>query len=236
MFNIYCDESCHLENDNEKAMVIGSIKVPRDKVKEISTEIKKIKVRHGLTKHAEIKWTKISPSKLPLYEELVSYFFSNKNLTFRAIAIQDKQDLTHEVFDQTHDDWYYKMYYLMLRPIINYKDLHIYMDIKDTNSNEKTKALHRYLSRYNYDYNYEKITKMQLIRSEESQILQLVDLIIGAISYANRNLWGSDAKSRLVHQIKEASGSNLLVKSYYTEQKFNLFVWNPNFKGSQGGE
>ncbi len=25
VFNIYCDESCHLENDRQKAMVLGAI-------------------------------------------------------------------------------------------------------------------------------------------------------------------------------------------------------------------
>ncbi|MCM2535177.1 DUF3800 domain-containing protein [Neobacillus pocheonensis] len=55
MFNIYCDESCHLENDRQKAMVIGSIKVPRSLLKDISEDIKRIKERHGINRHAETK-------------------------------------------------------------------------------------------------------------------------------------------------------------------------------------
>ncbi|MEH7056912.1 DUF3800 domain-containing protein, partial [Bacillus velezensis] len=74
MYNIYCDESCHLENDNQKAMVLGAIKIQRDRVKSVSDDIKSIKINHGLSKYAEIKWTKISPSKYELYEELKDYF------------------------------------------------------------------------------------------------------------------------------------------------------------------
>lgn len=28
-FNIYCDESCHLENDGQKSMVLGAVSCPR---------------------------------------------------------------------------------------------------------------------------------------------------------------------------------------------------------------
>lgn len=28
-YNIYCDESCHLENDRQQAMVLGAAPVPR---------------------------------------------------------------------------------------------------------------------------------------------------------------------------------------------------------------
>ena len=30
-FNVYCDESCHLENDHQKAMVLGAVWCPLDK-------------------------------------------------------------------------------------------------------------------------------------------------------------------------------------------------------------
>ncbi|NHQ60865.1 DUF3800 domain-containing protein [Chlorobium sp. BLA1] len=30
IFNIYCDESCHLENDRHKAMVLGAVWCPLD--------------------------------------------------------------------------------------------------------------------------------------------------------------------------------------------------------------
>jgi len=47
IYNIYCDESCHLENDHQKAMVLGAIWCPKDKVTEISKRIIEIKVRNN---------------------------------------------------------------------------------------------------------------------------------------------------------------------------------------------
>jgi hypothetical protein len=227
MYNIYCDESCHLENDRQKAMVIGSIRVPRNFVKKISGDIKSIKEKHGISKYTEIKWVKVSPSKINFYLELINYFFENPLLSFRAIIIKDKQKLDHRFFNQTHDEWYYKMYYLMLRPIINEKNNHIYIDIKDTNGAEKIVRLRDFLCNSVHDFRREKISKIQLIRSEESQLLQLVDLLIGAISYVNRDLYTSNAKLEIVNFIKSRTGFNLKEKTYYTEQKFNLFTWEP---------
>ena len=33
-FNVYCDESCHLENDHQKVMVLGAVWCPFDKTRE----------------------------------------------------------------------------------------------------------------------------------------------------------------------------------------------------------
>ena len=41
-FNIYCDESCHLENDRQAHMIMGAVWCPIGKIKEIGTRIKDI--------------------------------------------------------------------------------------------------------------------------------------------------------------------------------------------------
>ncbi|MBM3211248.1 DUF3800 domain-containing protein [Candidatus Poribacteria bacterium] len=49
-YNIYCDESCHLEKDKQKAMVLGCIVLPCDMVKTVSDEIKAIKKKKNWVK------------------------------------------------------------------------------------------------------------------------------------------------------------------------------------------
>ena len=39
--NVYCDETCHLEHDGHKAMALGAIWCPKDKIKEIQYPQKK---------------------------------------------------------------------------------------------------------------------------------------------------------------------------------------------------
>ena len=61
VFNVYCDESCHLEHDHQTIMVLGAIWCPLEKTREIARSIRHIKDRHGLGRVFEIKWTKVSP-------------------------------------------------------------------------------------------------------------------------------------------------------------------------------
>lgn len=109
-YNIYCDESCHLEHDGQPVMVLGAVWCPCDRVHEISVRIREIKARHGLSPKLEIKWEKVSPARKAFYLDVLDYFFDDDHLHFRAL-IADKTGLTHEGFGQTHDTWYYKMYF-----------------------------------------------------------------------------------------------------------------------------
>ena len=69
--NIYCDESCHLQNDKQKVMVWGGIICPCNKTKEIFKRIREIKYKHLKNNQFEIKWTKVSSSKLNFYLDII---------------------------------------------------------------------------------------------------------------------------------------------------------------------
>lgn len=226
-YNIYCDESCHLENDKQKAMVLGLIWCDKTKRKEISNRINEIKEKHNLPKTFEIKWTKISPSKINFYLDLVDYFFDDDDLHFRGLVIPNKENLQHEKYNNNHDDFYFKMYYLLIKTVIapqNYYD--IYLDIKDTRSADKTKKLHEVLSNTMYDFNQNIIKRIQLVHSHEVSILQLTDLFIGALSYIHRELTQSEAKLRIIERIKQRSHYTLHKSTLLKEEKFNIFIWN----------
>ena len=62
-YNIYCDESCHLEKDGINVMVLGAVWCPQSKIREINQRIRQIKSRNGVSEYAELKWVKISPAK-----------------------------------------------------------------------------------------------------------------------------------------------------------------------------
>ncbi|MEZ7821369.1 MAG: DUF3800 domain-containing protein, partial [Patescibacteria group bacterium] len=176
--------------------------------------------------------TKISPSKIDFYMDLVDYFFDDDDLHFRGLVIPDKSKLQHEKFNNSHDDFYYKMYFLLIKAVIapqNFYD--IYLDIKDTRSANKTDKLHEILSNTIYDFNQEIIKKIQLIHSDESAILQLTDLLIGALSYAHRDLKTSQAKLQIIERIKKRSHYSLLKSTLLKEDKFNIFVWNGSSNG-----
>ncbi len=130
VFNIYCDESCHLEHDRSRVMVLGAVWCPADESRSISEKMREIKMRHGLAPNFEIKWTKVSPAKSSFYLELLKYFFSNKNLHFRALVVPNKSELQHDKSGTTHHDWYYKMYFDMLKVLFEPSQRYrVYIDI-----------------------------------------------------------------------------------------------------------
>lgn len=51
LYNVYCDESCHLENDGINDMVLGAVWCPQEKVKEINQAIKDIKKSMGFVRN-----------------------------------------------------------------------------------------------------------------------------------------------------------------------------------------
>lgn len=114
-YNIYCDESCHLEHDGIKPMAIGAVWCPREAKDTIFARLREIKVEHGLTHTCELKWNAVSPSKLAYYKDVMNYFFDNQDLHFRVLIVKDKSELNHAAFHQTHDSFYYKMYFAILR-------------------------------------------------------------------------------------------------------------------------
>ncbi len=226
VFNIYCDESCHLENDNIRVMVLGAVWCPTEKVPEISHRINEIKKQHGVPSGIEIKWSKLSPAKLHLYLALVDYFFEDDNLHFRGVLIPDKTRLNHLQYDQTHDTWYYKICFRMIEPIIDpTQHYHIYLDIKDTRSEEKRRKLQEVLRNKRRDAHGQIIERVQQIRSHESAIMQLTDILIGAIAYHNRGLRTNLAKCTVIDRIQKRSGWNLETTTWLREPKLNLLCW-----------
>ena len=227
IFNIYCDESCHMENDHQNVMVLGAVWCPLEKVREICVRIREIKRNHVMKSDFEIKWTKVSPAKLEFYLNLVDYFFDDDDLHFRALIVPDKSKLRHEDFGQSHDDWYYKMYFDMLKVIISPDARYrIYLDIKDTHGGTKVSKLHAVLCNNMYDFSREIIEHVQIVRSHEVEILQMADLLIGAISYVNRNLSGNKGKEDLIARMKERSHYSLTRTTLLLENKVNLFCWH----------
>ena len=235
--NIYCDESCHLQNDKESIMALGAVYCPAAKKEEIFNRIAEIKKKHDLIpKHKknpkdnravyELKWNKVSKSKIDFFKEIIDFFFDDDDIGFRVLVVPDKAQLAYEKYGHTHDEFYYKMYFSMLKVILNPDFAHnIYIDIKDTKSTEKVHKLEQILRNTKYDYSKEIIKKVQQVRSHEVELIQLADLLTGAVSYINRNLTTSQAKNQLIEHIKHRSRYSLIRSTLVREKKFNIFIW-----------
>ncbi|HQG94166.1 MAG TPA: DUF3800 domain-containing protein [Candidatus Syntrophosphaera sp.] len=225
-YSIFCDESGHLLDLQQKVMVLGALQAPKERVASISAKLKQIKRDHGLNEHWELKWTKISNSKIDYYKSIIDYFMDEKDLHFRCVVVPDKNILDHERFDRSHDDFYYVMFYYALREMIyNRNSYDVFFDYKDAFQSEKLYVLKKYLQ----DQCVINVDSLRLhtIQSYESQLIQLTDLLIGVIGYANKEIKSSAAKTELVDYTQSQVKVSLVRSSALFNKKFNVFVWSP---------
>lgn len=224
IINIYSDESCHLEHDNQKNTILGATYCHRESAEIISRKIKEIKIHHGIPPFQEIKWAKISPSKTDFYKNMIDLFFDEKDLCFRVL-VASKKNLNHEEYGQTHSDWYYKMYHCLLKWIFNKQNTYFYcyLDPKDTRIHKDTKKLEYFLEHYSNG----KIKMLEPINSAENHIMQLNDVLIGCIKCLNDNITTSPAKIEVANYFNRKAAINLNQSSRYKEQKINIFFWHP---------
>jgi hypothetical protein len=202
-------------------MVLGAIVCRTQNENHINNLLKGIKEKNGVTPNIELKWTKVSPSKLKMYKEAIDLIL-NEDLYVRVL-IADKEALNHEAFEQTHDDWYYKMYYTLINYFgtIYTTDYRIFFDIKDTHSNIKTKRLSNILENKHFS-TYD----IKAVRSHEKQLIQLIDVLIGAAGYKYQNLKGSKAKLDLIDYIESKFSIDITSPTAFRSDKVNIFIWD----------
>lgn len=215
-FNIYCDESCHLENDHKPFMLLGSVSSAYNQIKRHTQRINDLKKKHNF--YGEIKWANVSISKSHFYKELLDYFFDT-DLRFRAIVV-NKSKVDNSKFGQDFDTFYFKMYYQLLIHKKNSEYAYnVYLDVKDTQSAYKVRKLREILN-----IKYGVFRTVQNIRSHESTIMQMADFIMGAVSYnLNNNENKTEVKTQIIEKIKQHTNQGLLDTSKYNEKKVNLF-------------
>ena len=232
-FNIYCDESCHLENDGHSVMVLGCIKVCATKETELLAEFKRLRLEHHAM--SELKWNTVSASRMAFYEALIDAFFASVDVSFRSVLVKNKQYLNHDEFNQgEHDNFYYKMVYYLLTnqwmlPTRQANGMaysyRVFLDIKDSRGREKLFKLKQvFIHRDGVDSPF---VHFQHIHSHDSFWIQLADFMMGAIAFKARGLYecpeSSTTKRAIVDYLEKKSGYALDDGTPPFEHKFNIF-------------
>ena len=227
VYKIFCDESCHLENDGADIMVLGGIRCTADKATALNKHIKWLRHQHSY--HTELKWTKLVAKQIGFYKALIDLLFDDEDIWFKATVVQHKERLEHQTFNEgSHNVFYYKMFYYTLRDFLlpghEYK---IYLDYMDTMGGEKTQKLCEVLKTEGRE---ELKVDSYIIQSYESQIIQLCDLIIGAVGYKNRSdiEQTSQIKIQIVEYIEKKVGHALDYGTPPWERNFNIFRFAPS--------
>ena len=231
-FEIYCDESCHLNNKNINVMGFGGIRISAADKTKLKLQIAELKQKFNC--NGELKWIKVSPKNIDYYKAIIDSFVETKGVEFHSVLIQNKSALNHEKYNNGSEDiFYYKMYFLLLKNIITRredKDYRVFLDIKKKHDALEVNRLKQFLSTEICAEMNNDINNIQTLDSAKVSLLQLTDFFLGAVMYANRFDDRSSAKGQIVSYIEQKLNISLLKKSSYKQKRFHIFVFNPEVK------
>ena len=233
---IYCDESCPLEH--EPITLLGAIGCSYQNKDKIVKDLRDLKSKYFTNSKYETKWIKVSQSKVEYFKDLINYFHDNNDIHIRILVAKDKKYLNNDKYNAgDYQEWYYKMYYYLLDKFIdaNY-DYYMLYDEKDkytTYKMNKVKDILKNKKKFNstdlFDF------RIKQINSKESELMQLLDVVMGAVGYKNRgflNKKKGEAKKEIVMYLESIFGKSISETTSQFESKFNIFVWTPRKEGN----
>jgi hypothetical protein len=228
-FDTYCDESRPeaLTTRSEvgaRYLVIGSLWLPREQREQRKAELHALKNAGKIG--GELKWSKVSHSRLAAYESLMDWFFgAGENLRFRAIVVdRTKVDLV-KFHNGDGELGFYKFYYQLLHHwILDQNDYTIFCDLKRNREQDRLHVLQKVLNRSNLTSD---ISTVQGIESKQSVLIQAVDVLTGAIAAKfNQSAAAGTAKSGIIERI-ESKIRHPIRHTPMGERKFNIFEIQP---------
>jgi len=224
-FDVYCDESrpdlFASKAPQSNYMVIGSLWLPKELRNNYKNEIHSLREKYKIG--PEFKWQKISNSRVHFYNDLIDWFFSKgEDFRFRCIVVDaNKVDLLH-YHENDQELGFYKFYYQMLHHwILDFNEYNIFCDAKKNAKNDRLKILAKCLGYSNLSSS---VKNVQAIRSDESVLIQLSDVLTGLIaSRMNCSLKTGSVKEQVLKHFESVLGKKICATSK-TENKLNVFV------------
>ena len=224
-FEVYCDETLPdlftSAQPGARFLMIGSLWLPADLRDDVKDRIARLRQQHGV--HGEMKWRKVSPSKVGFYTDLIDLFMSfGLDLRFRCIAVEH-QAMNLGLHNGDAELGFYKFYYQLLHHwILDFNESRIFCYLK---TNRDRKRLHDLQRCLHYSNLSATITDIQSLPSPEVVLLQLCDVLLGAASSRlNGTLGQGTAKEAVVRKLEERLNIHGRIgPTRRTEEKFNVF-------------
>lgn len=219
--NVYCDESRHTSNPEDPFMVIGALSCPRDKKEEIARRINLLRKQYATWR--EFGWKTLSPNRRDFYWSLLELFATEPSLSFRCI-VADRSILDHEQYnDGDNELGFYKLYYQMLVHWLKRDHAyHIFLDGQQNKTQRRFIDLRDILRRKLTGK--AKIECLEPVSSHRIPLIQLADLLIGAVGYTWNDRQGSEIKLEYCAEVAKIAGLRTLkTTTTLSAEKFNIF-------------
>jgi hypothetical protein len=183
IYDVYIDES---SQTNHRYLVLGGIVLPKRNVPGL---IEMIWERRGadLPPGGEMKWGKVSPSKLAAYKRVVDAFFILGNAVHFHSLVVDTSRQKHGIYNQGSREIGFnkEVYQLSLKCGRLYPLLfHIYPDHRTTDQQPEDLRLmlNRGIAKKGDKRDWP-FRRLQFRNSKKTEMLQLADIFAGAIAH-----------------------------------------------------
>lgn len=225
---IYTDES---NITASRYMLIGGLWLPLAAQRHATLALERVREPYDLLH--EMKWTKVSRTMLPAYKSFVDVFFEEVDLAFHCIVI-DRYALDYATYHRGDEELgFYKFYYLLISRKLTAGDSYwLYTDERHNRKPYRLEVLKLTVNRWwHRQAGVEPLQVVEPTRSHDEDMLQLADLLLGAVGYCWNDRGESDAKVRLARHIADQMGwATLKVRTSPYATKFNIWVWDPTAK------
>lgn len=223
-FEVYCDESGQelfgTRPTGEHYVLIGGLWIRTENRKAYKDHIKQL--RHKYKVGGEFKWKRVSPSRLNFFLELVRFFFDQRDeMRFRVIVLRADEMDAVRFHESDNELMFYKFYYQALHHwILDFNRYRVFVDTKTNRVHNRIQILEKCLR----SANISSLVDVQALPSHEVDLLQLVDVLMGAVSYKFHRRDTSAAKIGVLAEIERCLGKEI-VPTWRSENKFNVFLF-----------
>lgn len=218
VYNVYCDES-RVDSPGQ-FMCIGGVMCPQDEKQRIVHRIHQLRYKHNV--QGEFGWKTVCPSKTHYFENLINYFFEEDCLHFRCVLL-DKEKTKFA----SNNDRFQKTYYQVFNNWLDRRcQYHIFIDHR---VDDKTRIPKLRQCTINTRMFGTSVKFIEEVESYENDLIQLADLLIGALGYQWNETYALHGASKSKIAVCELIANHLSVKTLngYTtgpnEDKFNVF-------------
>lgn len=197
-------------------------------------------VRNKFNYHREFKWTKATGATLsPAYKELAQLVgdqIRSGRATFNCIVLTTRLIDYRTYHERDKELGFYKfMHFLVRKRVDAGRSYVLYLDHRINRREDRLTTLRQTVNagaRKDYGLGYECCRDVQALDSKTNDILQVVDVLVGAVGwhYAGRHYDSEScmAKNILADRIAKAIGkSDLTFASPPYERNFNIWRWTP---------
>lgn len=223
-YEIYCDESCWealYDKHSHNYAAIGGVWIPAERRQAVKDFIAELKAKYAL--YGEMKWNHICPKSVEMYKELVNMFFDDEQMRFRAICIK-ASEVNHDRFNAGNGELgFYKFYFQLIHHwMLMGNSYQVFVDFKTNGYRHRVKELGTILN----NASTAELTQIQALPSEESVLIQLADVLTGAVASAfNCSKLVSDSKQS-IRELIESRLRHGIMRTCASEPKFNVFNIN----------